>query len=194
MPTPPTVTHDQPPLLTLDDRGTTPAYNSGHAGLTLSLETTRDAELVGRALELRLGDLEGLAKKNTTEGYGSAARVQLGDAAVLRSRILPQLATQLRLRNELDAQPVLAQLRASWRRRIELALSITVERAEERGAGTVTERELRMDAADALAGELVAPLEAFAHTLYELAYHAGLSERRSGFETLAREAAQHFGL
>lgn len=179
-------THDNE-MLMIDDRVPAP-YNPGPARVELA--TVRDAELLRTAVELRAADLGGLAKKNATEGYGAAARTQRGDALVLLQRIAPQLAQQITMHSDRMPKPIAERAAAAFRSTIERALRDAATSAEHDPSNV----ESRYEIGRALGAELAARVAEFAAELYEMAYHAGLSERQSTFESIADKAAMLLAL
>lgn len=178
--TPPTPTHDQTPLL-LDDREPSRYLTSP---IKLDVETVRDGEILLAALEGRLDDLKGLAKKNLAEGYASAARAQNGDVAIIKTRFLPQLGQQLTLRAE-SPLPINDRVRRAFKFTIEAAM----RRVAEEAIRHPDNAEHRYEVGRELVEDLADRITRFAGDLYDAAYHAGISERRNTFARLVDAAA-----
>jgi hypothetical protein len=178
------VTHDQNDFL-LDDRES-PSYG---APAQLTIHTTRDAELVTTALELRAADLNKLAKTNAAEGYPAAARAQQGDAGVIKNTLIPQLAQQINMRQR-PIQPLAERARDAFKGTIEEALRRCWAECERLPANV----EFRYETGRTLSTELGDRVAQFAGELFEAAYHAGLSERRNTFTNVADRAASQLEL
>lgn len=183
---------DQDATLPFIDDREAPQYSAPKKGATLEMATPRVTELAKTALELRMQDLAGLAKKNLAEGYPAAARTQTIDASVIKTELLPQLQRQLTLlAGHAEGMSLPDRLTDAFRPSIENALrtSWQVARAakQDRPDDSLIDHARRV--ADGLAGKV----NDFAMELYMLAYEAGLSERHSSFEHIASRAVSQLG-
>ena len=185
----PTEAGDGPELPFIDDREG-PEYGArAKKGAKLEMATPRVTELARTALELRMADLAGLAKKNMAEGYPAAARTQMIDANVIKTELLPQLQRQLAMAMGRNTAPLPDRVAQAFQPSIESALraSWTVARA----AKSDRPDDSIPDHAQRVANALADKVNEFATELYLMAYEAGLSERRSSFEYIAGEAGHH---
>lgn len=153
---------------TIDTSTTTPA--------AIELRTRRDHSLTVQALEHRAKGLEGLAKKNTDEGYAREAKTQLADVAAIRSFILPQFRAQ-------QEMPLVSteQVRAGIIEALRFAVhgELVVRTPEDRQEDALRSREQR------LLERLAVHIEGYAMAVAEDAYNAGYSARENQPEVIA---------
>jgi hypothetical protein len=175
----------------IDDRDSGPGFNARPKGGKLELATARVVELAKAALEHRMTDLSGLSKKNMAEGYPAAARTQSIDANVIKTELLPQLERQLALDTDGQDRDIGDLATKAFRAGIERTLRLTWDRA--RASKTDRPDDLVEESARQLANHTGATVAGFAEELYNLAYEAGLSERRGTFARCAAQAAKALG-
>jgi hypothetical protein len=178
--------------LMIDDRPLAEdGYRAPRPHPVLDLVSPRVAELAKTALELRMADLQGLAKKNLAEGYPGASRTQMVDARVIKSDLLPQLEGQLSLANTGKPAAINELATKAFQRTIENSMRRVWELA--RASKTDQPSDLLIEVSRQLSDILGVRVAEFAFEFYALSYEAGLSERLNTFERLAANAASRLG-